>query len=30
MIDGALLSNQDRIADHIEHFYMNLYSDQQV
>ena len=30
MIDWALLSNQDRIADHIEHFYMNLYSDQQV
>ena len=25
MIDGALSSNQDRIADHIEHFYMNLY-----
>ena len=22
-------SNQDRIADHIEHFYMNLYSEQQ-
>ena len=30
MIDGALSSNQDRIADHIEHFYMNLYSEQQV
>ena len=30
MIDWALLSNQDRIADHIEHFYIYLYSDQQV
>ena len=29
MIDGALSSNQDRIADHIEQFYMNLYSEQQ-
>ena len=26
----GLSSNQDRIADHIEHFYMNLYSEQQV
>ena len=24
MIDGALFSNQDRIANHIEQFYMNL------
>ena len=30
MIDGALSSNQDRIATHIEHFYMNLYSEQQM
>ena len=30
MIDGALSSNQDRIADQIEHFYMNLYSEQQM
>ena len=30
MIDGALSSNQDRIVDHIEHFYMNLYSEQQM
>ena len=30
MIDGALSSNQDRIAGHIEHFYMSLYSEQQV
>ena len=30
MIDGALSSNQDRIANHIEQFYMNLYSEQQV
>ena len=30
MIDGALSSNQDRIAAHIEHFYMNLYSEQQM
>ena len=30
MIDGALSSNQDKIADHIEQFYMNLYSEQQV
>nr|XP_023928304.1 uncharacterized protein LOC112039655 [Quercus suber] len=29
MIDGALSSNQDRISDHIVHFYMNLYSEQQ-
>ena len=29
MIDGASFSNQDRIADHIEQFYMNLYSEQQ-
>ena len=29
MIDGASFSNQDRIADHIEQFYMNLYSKQQ-
>ena len=28
MIDGALTSNHDRIADHIEQFYMNLYSKQ--
>ena len=30
IIDGALSSNQDRNADHIEQFYMNLYSEQQV
>ena len=30
MIDGAFSSNQDRIANHIEHFYINLYSKQQV
>ena len=30
MIDGALSSNQDRIAAHIEQFYMNLYSEQQM
>ena len=30
VIDGALSSNQDRIAAHIEHFYMNLYSEQQM
>ena len=30
MIEGALSSNQDRIANHIEQFYMNLYSEQQV
>ena len=30
MIDGALSSNQDRVAAHIEHFYMNLYSEQQM
>ena len=29
MINGALSSNQDKIADHIEQFYMNLYSEQQ-
>ena len=29
MIDGALTSNQDRIANHIEQFYMNLYSKHQ-
>ena len=29
MIDGALSSNQDRIANHIEQFNMNLYSKQQ-
>ena len=29
MIDGASSSNQDRIANHIEQFYMNLYSEQQ-
>ena len=28
MIDGALSSNQDRIADHIKQFYINLYSEQ--
>ena len=26
MIDGALSSNQDKITNHIEQFYMNLYS----
>ena len=30
MIDGALSSNQDRIVDHIEYFYMNLNFEQQV
>ena len=30
MIDGALSSNQDRIVAHIEHFYMNLRSEQQM
>ena len=30
MIDRALSSNQDRIAAHIEHFYMNLYFEQQM
>ena len=29
MIDGALSSNQDRIANRIEQFHMNLYSEQQ-
>ncbi|XP_075645387.1 uncharacterized protein LOC142616412 [Castanea sativa] len=29
MIDGVLSSNQDRIVDHIEQFYMNLYSERQ-
>ena len=30
MIDGAVSTNQDRIVDHIEQFFMNLYSEQQV
>ena len=30
MIDGAVSTKQDRIVDHIEQFYMNLYSEQQV
>ena len=30
MINGAVSTNQDRIVDHIEQFFMNLYSEQQV
>ena len=30
MIDGAVSTKQDRIVDHIEQFFMNLYSEQQV
>ena len=30
MIDGAVTTNQDRIVDHVEQFFMNLYSEQQV
>ena len=30
MIDGAMSTNQDRIVDHVEQFFINLYSEQQV
>ena len=30
MIDGAVTTNQDRIVHHVEQFFMNLYSKQQV
>ena len=30
MIDGAMSTNQDRIVDHVEQFFMNLFSEQQV
>ena len=30
MIDGAVTTNQDRIVDHVEQFFMNLYSEQQT
>ena len=30
MIDGAVTTNHDRIVDHVEQFFMNLYSEQQV
>ena len=30
MINGAVSTNKDRIVDHVEQFFMNLYSKQQV